>query len=178
MEGARVEVLERFAAGDAEAFECLFRQHQGAVFRWIVRIVRNPAVAEELTVETFWRIHRARSRFDAKKGNFCGWMRRIATNVALDHLRRVQPEVELPEELPARRTPVAAEQNELRRLIYAAMDHLSPQVRAAVLLALVGEEPYEEVGKALGISTAAAKLRVFRGVRVLRKELSRVGVQA
>ena len=173
-----MEVLERFAAGDAEAFESLFRQHQGMVFRWIVRIVRNAAVAEELTVETFWKMHLARARFDAKKGNFCGWMRRIATNAALDYLRRARPEVELPEELPARRTPVAAEQNELRRLIFAAMGQLSPQVRAAVLLALVEEEPYEEVGKALGISTAAAKLRVFRGVRVLRKELTKVGVQA
>ena len=172
-----MEELERFAAGDAEAFEYLFRQHQGHVYRWIVRIVRNAAVAEELTVETFWRIHRARARFDAKKGNFCGWMRRIATNAALDYLRRARPEVELPEELPARRTPEAAEQNELRRLIFAAMDHLSPHVRAAVLLALVEEEPYQEVGKALGISTAAAKLRVFRGVRVLRKELSKVGVR-
>jgi DNA-directed RNA polymerase specialized sigma24 family protein len=47
-----------------------------------------------------------------------------------------------------------------------------------VLLALVEEEPYEEVGKALGISTAAAKLRVFRGVRVLRKELAKAGVHA
>lgn len=170
--------MERFAAGDAEAFECLFRQYQGQVFRWIVRIVRNQAVAEDLTVETFWRIHRARARFDAKRGSFCAWMRRIATNAALDYLRSKRPEVELPEELAARRTPVAAEQNELRRLIYAAMDRLSPQVRTAVLLALVEEEPYEEVGKALGISTAAAKLRVFRGVRVLRKELSKVGVQA
>jgi RNA polymerase sigma factor (sigma-70 family) len=173
-----VEVLERFAAGDTEAFESLFRQHQGEVFRWIVRIVRNPAVAEELTVETFWRMHRARARFDAKKGNFCGWMRRIATNAALDHLRSARPEVKLPEELPAGRTPVAAEQNELRRLIFAAMDRLSPQVRAAVLLALVEEEPYEEVGKALGISAVAAKVRVFRGVRVLRKELSKAGVHA
>jgi RNA polymerase sigma factor (sigma-70 family) len=173
-----VDVLERFAAGDAVAFESLFQQHQGDVFRWILRIVRNQATAEELTVETFWRIHRARARFDVKKGNFCGWMRRIATNTALDHLRSKRVEVELPDELPAGRMPVAAEQNELRRLIFAAMDRLSPQVRAAILLALVEEEPYEEVGKALGISTAAAKLRVFRGVRVLRKELSKVGVHA
>jgi RNA polymerase sigma factor (sigma-70 family) len=173
-----VDVLERFVAGDAEAFESLFRQHQSAVFGWILRIVRNRATAEELTVETFWRIHRARARFDVKKGNFCGWMRRIATNAALDHLRSARQEVELPEELPAIRASVPAEQNELRRLIFGAMDRLSPQVRAAVLLALVEEEPYEEVGKALGISATAAKLRVFRGVRVLRKELSKVGAHA
>lgn len=171
-----MELLERFAAGDPDAFECLFRQHQGQVFRWIVRIVRNRATAEELTVETFWRVHRARERFDVQNGNFCAWMRRIATNVALDHLRRMQPEVELPEELPDAKRLVAAEQNELRRLIFAAMERLSPQVRVVVLLALVEEEPYENIAKALGVSMAAVKLRVFRGVRVLRKELSKVGV--
>lgn len=171
-----MDVLERFAAGDVDAFECLFRQHQGQVFRWIVRIVRNRATAEELTVETFWRIHRARERFDIQKGNFCAWMRRIATNAALDHLRRARPEVELPDELPEAKRPVAVEQNELRRLIFAAMDRLSPQVRVAVLLALVEEEPYEDIARALGISVTAVKLRVFRGVRVLRKELSKVGV--
>lgn len=171
-----MDVLERFAAGDPDAFECLFREHQGQVFRWIVRIVRNRATAEELTVETFWRIHRARERFDVHRGNFCGWMRRIATNAALDHLRRARPEVQLPEEFPEAKPPVAVEQNELRRLIFAAMDRLSPQLRVAVLLALVEEEPYENIAKALGISVTAVKLRVFRGVRVLRKELSKVGV--
>jgi RNA polymerase sigma-70 factor, ECF subfamily len=171
-----VELLERFAAGDSDAFESLFRQYQGDVFRWIMRIVRNRATAEELTVETFWRIHRARARFDVGKGNFCGWMRRIATNAALDHLRRARPEVELPEDLPGDREPVAAEQNELHRAIFTAMDRLSPRIRAAVLLALVEEEPYDDIARALGISVTAVKLRLFRGVRTLRKELSRAGV--
>ena len=56
-------VLHRFREGDLEAFEALFREHQRSVFGWILRMVRNPATAEELTVETFWRIHRARDRF-------------------------------------------------------------------------------------------------------------------
>lgn len=172
-----MEVLERFAAGDSDAFECLFRQHQGEVYRWIIRIVRNSATAEDLTVETFWRIYRARARFDARKGNLCGWMRRIATNAALDHLRRSRREVELPEEMPDTGKPVSAEQNEMRQAIFQAMDRLSPAVRATVLLALVEEEPYENIAKALGISTTAVKLRVFRGVRVLRKELSNAGVR-
>jgi RNA polymerase sigma factor (sigma-70 family) len=172
----RVDILDRFAAGDSDAFESLFRQHQGDVFRWIVRIVRNTAIAEELTVETFWRMYRARARFDAKHGNLCGWMRRIATNVALDHLRRAKKEVELPEDLPEPPKPIPAEQNQLRRSIYSAMDRLSPNIRAAIILALVEEEPYEDIAKALGISLTAVKLRIFRGVRTLRKELTKAGV--
>src|ERR1035438_5407339 len=82
-------VLNLFQQGDADAFEALFRQHQRAVYGWILRIVRNPATAEELTVETFWRIHRAHARFESERG-FEGWARRIATRVALDWLRMMR----------------------------------------------------------------------------------------
>jgi RNA polymerase sigma-70 factor (ECF subfamily) len=64
------------------------------VYAWIVRIVRDPGVAEDLTVETFWRIYRARSGF-RHGAAFSAWARRIATNMAIDHLRRKRPEVEL-----------------------------------------------------------------------------------
>jgi RNA polymerase sigma-70 factor (ECF subfamily) len=57
-------LLEQFTRGELEAFETLFRQHQGEVYRWIVRIVRNPALAEDLTIETFWRIYRGHARFN------------------------------------------------------------------------------------------------------------------
>jgi DNA-directed RNA polymerase specialized sigma24 family protein len=84
-----MELLERFAAGDLEAFEALFRQHQREVYAWTVRIVRDGGAAEDLTVETFWRIYRSRGRFDPQ-GNFRAWARRIATNAALDHFKRVR----------------------------------------------------------------------------------------
>src|SRR6266851_9285919 len=58
------DVLRQFSHGDLDAFEALFRRHQSEVYGWIVRIVRDPAAAEDLTVETFWRIYRARARFD------------------------------------------------------------------------------------------------------------------
>ena len=85
-----MDLLERFAAGDLEAFEVLFRQHQQHVYAWIVRIVRDSGIAEDLTVETFWRIYRCRARFDPK-GSFGAWAYRIATNAALDHLRHGSP---------------------------------------------------------------------------------------
>jgi RNA polymerase sigma-70 factor (ECF subfamily) len=173
-----MDLLARFAAGDLDAFESLFRQYQREVFRWIMRIVRNTATAEDLTVEAFWRVHRAHARFDAAKSNFGGWLRRIATNVAIDHLRSSRKEIALPEDLPATVSLPLQEQTELRRQIHAAISNLSPKVRSAVLLALVEEEPYEEIASALGISVNAVKVRVFRGVRSLRKELSKLGVHS
>jgi len=171
-----VELLERFAAGDLEAFETLFRQYQCDVFRWITRIVRDRAAAEDLTLETFWRMYRAHARFDVAKGNCGGWLRRIATNAALDHLRRKRREIPLPEDTPDVPKAPPGEQSELRQTIFSAMDRLSPRLRVAVLLALVEEEPYDSIAEALGISVNAVKVRVFRGVRILRKELSAAGV--
>lgn len=173
-----MELLERFARGDLEAFESLFRQYQSLVFGWILRIVRNRATAEELTLETFWRMYRARARFDVTRGSCAGWLRRIATNVALDHLRSAKVEVELPHDVADSTKPDLVQQSELHGAILRAMNRLSSRVRAAVLLALVEEEPYENIAQALGISVNAVKVRVFRGVRILRKELEKTGVHA
>ena len=172
-----MELLERFAAGDVEAFEALFRQHQCEVYGWILRIVRDRATAEDLTIETFWRMYRAHARFDAARGNCTAWLRRIATNAALDHLRRTRREVPLPEDPPDAPKVPAAERSELQRTILSAMNSLSPRLRVAVVLALVEEESYGRIAEALGISVSAVKVRVFRGVRILRKELSRAGVR-
>ena len=171
-----MDLLERFAAGDLEAFESLFRQYQGEVYRWIMRIVRDSATAEDLTVETFWRMYRARAQFDLPKGNCGPWLRRIATNAALDHLRRSRREVPLSDDLPATAKQSPAEQLALRREILGAVDKLSPSLRAVILLALVEEEPYANIAQALGISENAVRVRLFRGVRILRKSLSQAGV--
>jgi RNA polymerase sigma-70 factor (ECF subfamily) len=173
-----MELLERFAAGDLDAFESLFRQYQGEVFRWIMRIVRNKETAEDLTVETFWRMHRAHAQFDVAKGNCGAWLRRIAMNAAIDHLRRSRQEIPLPDDLAAPAQQPPAEQLELRREILRAINELSPRIRAVILLALVEEEPYESIAQALGISENAVKVRVFRGVRILRKTLSQAGAHA
>jgi len=70
---------------------------------------------------------------------------------------------------PPRRSSRPESNLELRREILRAMNKLSPRLRAVVLLALVEEEPYQSIAEALGISESAVKLRVFRGVRILRK---------
>jgi RNA polymerase sigma factor (sigma-70 family) len=170
-----MDLLERFASGDLEAFESLFRQHQREVYAWIVRIVRDSGIAEDLTVETFWRIYRSRSRFDPT-GNFEAWARRIATNAALDHLRRNRREVELPPDLPAAARPDSAVQHEARRKIQQAFAQLPAKYRLVAALALIEDEPYEKIGAATGLSANLVKIRVFRAVRLLRKTLTAMGI--
>ena len=171
-----MELLQRFATGDLEAFEALFRQHQKEVHYWIFRIVRDRGIAEDLTVETFWRIYRARDRFEPA-GNFRGWARRIATNAALDHLRHARRETELPEDLAASAATDPAVGSETRRKIKQAFDALPAKYRLVATLALIEEEPYHKIAEALGISGALVKIRVFRAVRMLRKKLNSLGVE-
>ncbi len=171
-----MELLERFVAGELDAFEALFRQYQGEVYRWILRIVRDPAAAEDLTVETFWRVHHAHARFHAD-GNFGAWVRRIATNAALDHLRKTRPTLELLAEVAAEEKKDTVVQQEVRSKILRAFAELPARLRIVVQLALIEDEPYKEIANSLGISLAAVKLRMFRGTRLLRKKLEKQGVR-
>lgn len=174
------DVLERFRHGDLDAFEALFRLHQRAVFGWILRMVRNAATAEELTVETFWRIYRAHARFEASRG-FEGWARRIATHAALDWMRRVRVEsgliTEMVVDAPAAEMGDAAVAAEIRRKTARAFERLPAKLRIAAVLAVVEERPHKEIAEALGISVAAVKVRVFRAVRMLRKDLEAQGIR-
>jgi RNA polymerase sigma-70 factor (ECF subfamily) len=172
-----MELLERFAAGDLDAFETLFREHQREVYAWAVRIVRDHGIAEDLTVETFWRIYRFRSRFDPA-GNFRAWARRIATNAALDHLRHARRETELPEDLPSAAAADPAVLQETRARIRQAFYQLPAKYRLVATLALIEEEPYDKIAEAVGISAALVKVRVFRAVRILRKKLHSLNAEA
>ena len=171
-------VLDRYRQGDLDAFEALFRQHQRAIYGWIFRIVRDTAAADDLTVETFWRIHCARARFDPSRP-FEPWARRIATRLALDWLRARRPETELDESTAALPASAAADPGiaaEIRLKTAQAFARLPPRLRIAAVLSLVEDQPHKDIAAALGISVTAAKLRVFRAVRLLRKDLEHQGI--
>jgi RNA polymerase sigma factor (sigma-70 family) len=170
------DVERQFCRGDPDAFEALFRLHQREVYRWIVRIVRDKGAAEDLTIEAFWRIHRAHARFDPAK-SFGAWARRIATNAALDYLKTTRRETGLTEDLASPPEPDAGVSAELRRKTALAFGRLRPKLRVAATLALIEELQYEEIAEALGISVSAVKVRVFRAVRILREELKREGIE-
>ena len=174
------DVLNEFQQGSVDAFETLFRLHQRAVYGWILRIVRNPATAEDLTVESFWRIHQAHARFEPAHGirrlgaahrHPCG--ARLAANHAAENRtgRRDLWRIGGSGGRPTR--PVSAE---IRRKTAQAFERLPPKLRIAAILAVVEEQPHKDVAAALGISVAAVKLRVFRALRLLRKDLATQGI--
>jgi RNA polymerase sigma-70 factor, ECF subfamily len=175
-----MDLLQRFASGDVNAFEELFRTHQRDVYKWIVCLTRDPAVAEELLLETFWRIYRAHARFDPRR-SFGAWARRIATNLSMEHFRTAGREVNVSEAVleaqPSPSNSDSAEQGEARQAIRRVFAELPPKLKAVALLALIEEKSYGDIASALRISLSAVKSREFRAVRLLRSKLKKVGIE-
>jgi RNA polymerase sigma factor (sigma-70 family) len=170
-----MELLERFARGDRDAFEALFREHQREVFAWCMRIVRERGAAEDLTAEAFWKMYRAHGRFDPTR-SFGAWARRIATNLAVDHLRKARRETPLEQEPAAEARENPGEQRDKREQLAAAFRSLSPKLRLVATLSLIEEVPHSEIAESLAISEAAVRVRLFRATKILRSELKKSGV--
>ena len=174
------QLLERFTRGDVEAFEILFQRHQADVYRWVICLVRDPAAAEDLTLETFWRIYRAHARFDPSR-SFGAWSRRIATNLAVDHLAKAGREVIVEKDLlDARHSLPAADSamcSATRAALRRAFGALPAKLRAVAALVLIQQYTYSDAAAALGITVAAVKSREFRAVRLLRTKLKEMGIE-
>src|SRR5688572_8885828 len=172
------DILARFVHGDRDAFEALFRAFHVEVHRWGLRIVRDSSGADDVVVETFWRAYRGRARFDPSR-SFGAWMRRIATNTAIDQLNAGRRRNWIPlDAVTAGRVPRRTgamrdgpDDFELRDAIRRAFVALPPTLRIVATLALIEGVPHAEIADAIGVSIGTVKSRLFRATRKLRKEL-------
>src|SRR5688572_12072390 len=184
------DLLARFVHGDRDAFERMFRQYEREVYRWILRIVGERSAAEDAVVEAFWRAYRSRARFDPSR-SFGAWMRRIATNAALDQVKasRQREWVSLdsvgrvpPSGAGMRGGPAASRggpadtEGVAADSIHRAFRALPPKLQVVARLALIEERPHAEIADALNVPIGTVKSRLFRATRLLRKELARAGV--
>ena len=179
------DLLARFVHGDRDAFERIFRQYERDVYRWILRIVRDQSAAEDALVEAFWRAYRSRARFDPARG-FGAWMRRIATNAALDQVKAAQRRAWVPLDDAGGRVPPgtgaagrggpADTDGVIADSIRRAFHGLPAKLQVVARLALIEEQPHAEIADALNVPIGTVKSRLFRATRLLRKELARAGV--
>lgn len=170
------ELLARFVRGDSDAFEVLFRNFEVEVYRWALRIVRDRGIAEDVVIETFWRAHRARARFEWSR-SFGAWLRRIATNAALDHLRSLRRHRRSApvDDRMAQSTPA---RSGLQEVIAMAFRKLPPKLYAVAILALVEQRQHAEIADALGVPIGTVKSRLHRAMQALRSELRGQGIES
>ena len=178
--GEAAAVLARARQGDSEAFRALVERHSRSVFRLAYRMTGHEQDAEDVVQESFLRAYRQLPRFESR-ANFGTWLYRIVANCAVDHMRAKQARHDqsrrdsldeadavsstLPS--PERRAASA----EIGACVAAALDGLSPLERAAFTLRHYEGRSIDEIGRALGLGTSAAKHSVFRAVRKLRVAL-------
>ena len=146
-----------YAGGDMLAFETLYRRHRGALYRFLLRTLRQRADADELFQETWSRVIVARERY-RPEAKFTTWLLQIAHNLVIDRFRRQRPQAS-PEETetvlrsldaPESEQPERAlSEFEQRRCLQLALEELPEEQRVAFLLRVEGGLGLEIVGQTI-----------------------------
>lgn len=171
------EAISEMNANEASFnIESVFRDHYGRVARIIVRVVRDPARAEELAVEVFLKLWRSQK---AQTEKLEAWLYRVAVHTALDELRRRTRRAKyeslfgLVRANPAPATPEqirsTTEEQERVRLILGLIE---PR-QAEFLILRSHEFSYEEVASILGMNPASIGTLLARAQQAFRKEYSK-----
>ena len=149
--------------GDAGAFETLYKRHRGALYRFILRAIKQRAAAEELFQDAWMRVIEARERY-APQARFTTWLYTIAHNLLVDHWRRKGLTlVELNEELGVASPDNPVRQAEARETLarfLQVLEALPAAQREAFLLHEEAGLSVAEIAKVTGAGEEAAKSRL------------------
>ncbi len=175
-----VRLMLAFRDGDGAAFDELFRRWAAPLLRYLQRMLRDSASAEELVQEVFLRVHRSRERY-SPDARFSTWLYRIATNLALNELRRprsrpaIHASTDTEEATPLRDTGLrpdeAAHLRQLARSVSAGIERLPDKQRAALCLSVVEGQSYAEIAATLDTTEQAVKALVHRARSALAANL-------
>ena len=169
------DLLRRSARGDEQAFARLYDATATRVFGLAVRVVRDPAQAEEVTQEVFLEIWRTASRFDPDRGSPLGWLLTITHRKAVDRVRSAEAATRRDATYHEQNQPVehdstaeAAHASLDAHRVRGALAALTKVQREAVGLAYLGGYTHTEVATMLDLPVGTAKTRIRDGLIRLR----------
>jgi RNA polymerase sigma-70 factor (ECF subfamily) len=181
------DLIARACAGSQAACRELVLRYQRPVFNLIVRMIRDPAAAEELAQDAFLKALRSLATFDRAQ-KFSNWILRIAQNTTIDYLRvrRVEtvslaagPDgevVEWPLADPSAENPAdAAERADLAGALERAIDRLRPDYRQLVVLRYQEDLSYEEIAGITGLPLGTIKSFLHRARAEMARDLADQG---
>lgn len=171
-------LLRRSARGDEAAFAELYDATSARVHGLLLRVVRDPAQAEEVTQEAFLEIWRTASRFDPSRGSAVAWMLTIAHRKGVDRVRSAEATTRrdttyhretqpVEHDVTAEAATASLEAGRVRQ----ALETLTPTQREAVELAYLGGYTHTEVASMLELPLGTAKTRIRDGLIRLRDTL-------
>jgi RNA polymerase sigma-70 factor, ECF subfamily len=173
-------LIARIAGGDRLAMQVLFARHHVRVYRFVLRLVRNEATAEDLISDVFLDVWRQAGKFEGRSA-VSTWMLSIARFKALSALRR-RPEQELDDETAqaiedhADDPEVALAKKDKGSVLRQCLTRLSEEHRAIVDLVYYHEKSVEEVARIVGIPEATVKTRMFYARKKLSELLKEQGI--
>jgi RNA polymerase sigma-70 factor (ECF subfamily) len=173
--------VARLRRGDPEALAALLERYQNRLYRYLLRFVRDPAIAEDLFQQTWLRVVEKIRRYDPRR-SFEAWLFSVARHLAIDHLRRYRPE-SLDEPLPSGES----REQQLAAAGPSALDYVLARERAGRLAEALAELPaiyrdvltlrfeeemkLEEIAEVQQAPLSTVKTRLRRAMESLRRNL-------
>jgi RNA polymerase sigma-70 factor, ECF subfamily len=184
---SELDLVKRCQAGDTEAFDELVTRYRTRVFSMIYNMVHSEQDAWDLAQDSFFKAWKSINRFRGQS-SFYTWIYRIVMNVTIDWLRKKRIKgagiefddaTQLRQVDPASKTVPTTEalpfemmqRNEIRARIEKAIDQLSPEHRAVILMKEIEDMQYHEIAEALGCSIGTVMSRLFYARKKLQNLL-------
>lgn len=165
-------IVEVVLAGDTDAFAGLLQCHQSAVYTHMLRMVRRPEDAMDLTQESFVKAFKYLAHYNPRWA-FKTWLMTIATNTAINFIQKRRLQTVSLEEVAEPAAEPRRDAKELESALLAALARLPEKARAMFNLRYQEGLPLAEIGAALGESQSNVKVTLHRTRRFLRVELER-----
>ncbi len=172
-------ILRKAQRGDERAFSIIVRAYETPVFNYVLRLVGDRSLAEDLTQEVFLRVFQGLPKFSLRC-KFTTWLFQVTKNRVLDELRaserRPRHLVSLDDIPPLEVVDAPIEQGETVDALWRAIEALSVDLKMALLLRDVAGLSYTEIADALEITLATVKWRIYKGREEVALALAREGI--
>jgi len=172
-------VLRKAQRGDERAFSLIVRAYEVPVFNYVMRLVGDRALAEDLTQEVFIRVFQGLPKFSLRS-KFTTWLFQVTKNRVLDELRaterRPRALVAIDDAPPLEVVDAPVEQVEMIDALWAAVDELNTDLKMALLLRDVVGLSYNEIADSLDTTLATVKWRIFKAREEVQLSLAREGI--
>ena len=174
-------VLRKAQRGDERAFSLIVRAYEVPVFNYVMRLVGDRALAEDLTQEVFIRVFQGLPKFSLRS-KFTTWLFQVTKNRVLDELRanerRPRALVALDDAPQLEVLDSPAEQVEMIEALWTAVDGLNTDLKMALLLRDVVGLSYNEIADSLDTTLATVKWRIFKAREEVQLALAREGISS
>ena len=172
-------ILRRAQRGDERAFSIIVRAYETPVFNYVLRLVGDRALAEDLTQEVFLRVFQGLPKFSLRC-RFTTWLFQVTKNRVLDELRakerRPLTPVNLDDAPQLEVLDQPAERVEAIDALWRAIDGLPVDLKMALLLRDVVGLSYNEIADSLEVTLATVKWRIFKAREEVQLALAREGI--